>query len=163
MYLREGGHDARIAAGCQNVYITRRLRTAANTPDDGERDVRAFGAEILQKRLGRFGRLRQKMAAGMLPALGAGPQNLLLLFSAEALQSPDPTICAGRLEFINGTDTELAVEQCHRPGSHALKVHELQDRRRKLVEQLTMKASLACLGDFTDLGREVLADPRNRA
>ncbi len=55
------------------------------------------------------------------------------------------------------------VEQGDGLRADALEVEQVENRRRKLLEQIAVIARLAGFGDLADLRREVLADAGNRA
>ena len=135
----------------------RMLPTLSN--DDG----RTLRPQVVEQQAGRFGGIRQQVAAGMLLPLGARPKNELLLLRSQTLQLADAAVAARGFELVDRLDAELGIEQRDRLRADALKVEQVENRRRKLLEEIAVIAGFAGFGNLADFRREIFADARDCA
>ena len=63
-----------------------------------------------------------------------------------------------RLELVEILDVQLPVEERRGFGTDALQVEEVENRRRKLFQELLVICDQARLDQLADLRREILAD-----
>ena len=101
---------------------------------------------------------RQQMPAGEALPLLQGFEDEGFLLRTHSFQRPDAAIPGGGLEIVERANTELAVQHRDRLRPYALKVEQVENRRRELGNELAVKRGIAGLGDFTNPGGEILAD-----
>ena len=66
-------------------------------------------------------------------------------------------------EIVERTDPELAIQRGHRFGTDTVQVEEIENGRRKLGEELSVKRRSAGFRDLPDSGGEIFPDARNLA
>ena len=153
----------RVTACREDVDVARCVRAAPDAADVVEHDRRTLRPQVLQQQRRRFGGLWQQVTARVLFPLGARPKNELFLLWSQTFQPAHAAVSAGGLELLDRLDAKLGVQQCHGFGSNALKVEQVEYRRRKLLEQILVIAGFAGFCNLTDFGRELFADARDCA
>ena len=108
-------------------------------------------------------RVGQQMAAGVALALLERLEDQRFLLRAHAPQRADPAVGGRALEVVERADAELAVERRDGLGPDTLQVQQVEDRRRKLGEELAVVLGVAGLGDLADPRGQILADAGNLA
>ncbi len=68
---------------------------------------------------------------------------------------------AGTFEIVERPDFEPAVQQRHGLGADALKVEQIEDRRRELLQEFLVIATGAGLDQLRQLAGEIFADAGN--
>src|SRR5687767_12899515 len=103
------------------------------------------------------------MAASVLLPFCARSQDELFLLRPQPFQSTYAAVAAGEFKFLDGLDAELGIEQRHGLWAYALEMQQVENRRRKQLEQLLVITRLACFRDLANLRRKVFADAGNSA
>ena len=98
------------------------------------------------------------LPAGDAGPLLEGPQDLRLLLRAHAFQRAQPAFASGRLEILERLDPELVVEQRDGLRTDALEVEQVEDGRRKLLQQILVIRDGARVDELANFRGEVLAD-----
>ena len=125
--------------------------------------VRRMLAEPADERGRDVVRIGQQMAAGVALPIVERLQDQRLLLGAHPAQGADLAVRGRLLEVFDRADAELAIE--HRDGlrTDALQVEQVEDRRRKLGDQLAVELGVAGLDDLADPRGQILADAGNLA
>ena len=118
------------------------------------------------RRLAERGDQRRRRIVGLgdqPPAGDAGPllegaQDLRFLLRAHAFQRAQPAFASGRLEILERLDPELVVEQRDGLRTDALEVEQVEDGRRKLLQEILVIRDDARVDELANLRGEVLAD-----
>src|SRR5262245_22584795 len=92
-----------------------------------------------------------------------GFENQRFFLGAHAFDGADAADERGPLQIVERLDAELAVEHGHRFRSDTLEAHHLEDRWRKLGEQIAMKLRITGRRNLADLAGEIFPDARNLA
>ena len=79
--------------------------------------------------------IAQQKAAGALPILRDGAQDLLLQLRAHARQHAQLLLLAEALQFVDGADVEVLEDQRDALGPEPLDLEELERGRRKFRQQ----------------------------
>ena len=90
-------------------------------------------------------------------------QQQLFLPRAHPLERSQASRARRGFEVVDRGNAKLAVEQRDGLGTDTLQTHQLEERRRKLREQLLVNGAGAGGCDLANARRQVLADPRPRA
>ena len=137
-------------------------RSPRSVRNRDERPARIAGGELgIQRRGQRLrveGESRPRVAAVGLQRL----EDQRLFLQAHSCHRPNPPVASGLFEIVEGANPQLAVKPRYRFGPNALEPEQIEDGRRKLLEQLAVILDSPGLDQFTDLGGDVLADPRQR-
>ena len=149
---------ARMSRSPQVSQPRRRLPTGG---DVGVRRPLAQVARRAPRRL--FVRVGQQVAAGVTLPFLERLEDQRFLLRAHAAERANPAVGRRRFEILERADAELAVERRDGLRPDALQVEQVEDRRRKLGDELAMVLGVAGLGDLADAGGEVLADAGNLA
>ena len=112
---------------------------------------------------GKRRRIREQMTSGVALSLFYGLEDQRLLLRAHAFQSRKAPVSCGRRELVDRPDVQRRVEQRHGLRPDPLQAQQVENGRRKLLEQLLMVAAGAGVDQLADLGREILADARELA
>jgi hypothetical protein len=150
----------RVGPSGQDVDVSRCLGAAADAANDDQRHHGALAAQVFDEQPCGFCRDRKEMASRLLFALRTRLQNQLFLLRSHSFQLADASIPAGGFELVNTSDAQLRVQLSDRFWADALKVEQVENRRRELVEQFAVIARVAALGDFANLQCEIFTDAR---
>ena len=82
-----------------------------------------------------------------------------LLLRAHALEPADPALAGGALEVVERADFQAAVEQRDGLRADALQPEQVENRRRKFLEQLLVIATVPVSTSSRIFAAEILADP----
>src|SRR5262245_19192842 len=85
------------------------------------------------------------------------------LLLAHPAHRTDSAFLDRRLEIVERAHAQLAIEHRDRFRPDALQVEQIENRRRKFRDELTMVRRIARARDLADAGRKVLADAGNLA
>ncbi len=108
-------------------------------------------------------RFSQKTTAGDALAFFERLEDHRLLLRPHALQRADAAVLRRALEVLERADRERVIEQGDRLRADALQVQQVEDGRRKLLQQLLVVWRAAAFDQLVDARREVLADARDAA
>ena len=147
-----------VGAHCENIDVSTRLAPAAQAADRHELDVGRALAKVPRELCGNRDAIGQQVPAGVLLSLVERFEDerfLLRTHAAQLAQAPFP---CRRSEIVQRADVESRVEECHRLGPDALEPKQVEDRRRKLEQEILMESARPAVGKLTDLLGEVLAD-----
>ena len=100
----------------------------------------------------------QQVTAGVALPLLERFEDQRFLLGAHAAQRANPAVERGAFEIVERADVELAVQRGDRLGPDALQMQQVEDRRRKLGDELAMIVGAAGLGDLADSRGEIFAD-----
>src|SRR5687768_12757965 len=103
------------------------------------------------------------MSASVLLPFCAGSQDELFLLRPQPFQSTYAPVAAGEFKFLDGLDAELGIKQRHCLWAYALQMQQVENRRRKLLEQLLVITRLPRFCDLANLRRKLFADAGNGA
>ena len=114
--------------------------------------------QIRDQRVGHLGRARQQVTAGEALPLFDRLKNQLLLLAAHALDAANAAGLGGRGQVVEALDAQLLVEHGDGLRSDALQPQHVEQRRRKLGQQVAADCAIAGRRDLANASGEVLAD-----
>ncbi len=85
------------------------------------------------------------------------------LLDAHALEGAHPAVAGSLFERVERGHAQLVVQTLDGLGADTLQPEQVEDRRRKVGEQLVAKRRVAGVGDFADAGGQVATDSRQGA
>src|SRR5262245_16403374 len=148
--LQQQVHHGRIATDGEDVEIAAGVASAPDAADGNEFDRRCSLVQILDERRGYRGRVSKQMAADILLTVLDRLQDESFLLRAHALQRPEAAVTGCRRKRLNRADVQRRVEEGHGLRTNTLQAKEVEDRLRKLLEELAMVGGCACLGKFAN-------------
>jgi hypothetical protein len=143
----------------EDIDVAASLAAAPQAADGGEVHVRRVRAQVRDElRGGRCG-IGQQMATGVALPLFERLQDERFLLRAHAFQFAQAAITCGRRKIVQRPDVQGGVQQGHGLRPDSLQAQDVQDRRRKLLQELLVIPAHAGVGKLPYLFRQILADP----
>ena len=136
MLRRTASISAGVAADGEDVDVAAGLAAAPQAADRNELDVRRALAQVADELGGDGGRVGQQVAAGVLLPLLDRLQDQRFLLRAHSFELAQASVARGGGELLDRADVQRGVEQRHGLRPDALQAQQVEDGRRKLLQQL---------------------------
>ncbi len=158
----EGVHQRLRRASGKNVQIAAGLTPTPEAAHHRDLCVRRVFAQRSNQRRSRVMRLGREPPAGESALFFESFQDERFFLCAHSFHVADASVARRRVEVLERANSKFAVEPCDSLGPDALKMQQVEDGRRKFLQQLLVIAHRAGLDQLADLRGDVLADARQR-